>query len=308
MKRILFILLTSLVIVIGFVCFKYYVFSCYLTEATYGMRAICNEEGIKDFFIGSSVFKQGISANELGEHSYLLAYNSNSPYHEAMQVNYLLDNGAEFERLIVDMYPYCMSRDTKISDVRMLMDGDIAFTLGIYSALGKNDKSLSMLYDMIVLENNEFFITFPISFRLLNSRSVKGSTLSVRHGNNKTLKGNVPEEGRINEQQFNGVERLISICREKNIEIVFLETPKYYKIMDDACYAKIMEKYSRLLAERHIPMVLCEKTKSRLTRVIDNSLLTSYEYNDSCMLYFTDYIHLSYEGRKEFTRKLLKVL
>lgn len=312
MKRILSIIVTSIIVVVLFVGLKYFTFNQVLPKANYGMRAICETSGISDLYIGSSMFRQGIYARDLDANAYLLAYNSNKPCHEAMQVKHLLDNGASFNRLIVDMYPYSMVRDAELSDARMIMDGDLRFTLELFSFLPK-PRSLTTLYDMIVLQNNEFFLTLPVSFKLLNARNNRGSNTSIVHGKTdrelNTLTTRSDEVTiEMNETQIAGLNEIISICEEQHIEVVFLETPKYKSVNEDPVYRELMTTYAKFLSEKQIPMVLYEKTSAVVSDKIDESLVRSYRFDDGQALYYTDPFHISYEGRQQFTDALKGVL
>lgn len=283
-----------------------------MPKANYGMRAICNAGALSDLYIGSSMFRQGIDTKGLGEHTYLLAYNSNRPFHEAMQLKNLLDNGAKFDRLIVDMYPYSMTRDAGISDVKMIMDGDMAYTFKVYAAMKKEGYPLSSLYDMLILQNNELFITLPISFKLMNSRYERGSNTTTRHGREASeLEQLKPKEVStidFNRIQVNGINDIIDICRNKNKELVFLETPKYYIINNDSVYIQIMKEYAQLLSDRGVKMILYEKTFNKIADVVDREIIETYDFDDENPLYYLDLYHISYEGRQVLTKTLVNQL
>lgn len=313
MKRILYITITSIIVVLIFTVLKYYTFGRVLPNANYGMRAICKLNDVSDVYIGSSMFRQGINARGISDKSFLLAYNSNKPCHEAMQLENLIENGAKFKRLIVDMYPYSMIRDAEISDVRMLMDGDIGFTWKIYSAMPKESKSLGVLYNMLVLQNNELFVTMPISYKLINSRSDRGSNTSISHGSTAEelmakMKRMKEKDLEMKEIQIAGLDEMISLCRNNDIDIVFLETPKYNILYEKDEYSELMEDYVKLLMDRDIPMIISNKTREVVGVEQNNQLVQSYEFDHSNPLYFTDGYHISWEGRKEFTNTLREVL
>ncbi len=312
MRRILIIFLTSIIVVIAFVFLKYLTFGLVMPNANYGMRAICHAKNISDLYLGSSMFRQGIDARELGDNTYLLAYSSNRPFHEAMQLKFLLDNGSSFKRVIVDMYPYSIVRNVGISDVRMIMDGDIQFTFKVYSAMKKNGYPLTTLYDLLVLQNNELFLTMPLTFQLMNNRYERGTNPTTRHG--KTMEYLAkqkpkPLEGiQMNKNQVDGLNQIIEICKEKNIELLFLETPKFISINEDEVYNMLMREYVHFLSDRNVSMILFEKTKDKVKDIIDDELVYSYKFDDNNPQYYLDLYHISYEGRQELTKVLKEIL
>lgn len=311
MKRILTIVASSILVAVAFVGLKYCTFSCILPKATFGMKAICNSNKISDLYIGSSMFRQGIDTKELGENTYLLAYNSNKPFHEAMQLRYLLENGAKFDRLIVDMYPYSTARDVGIEDVKMIMDGGIAFTFELYTAMQKEGYSFATLYDLLFLQNNEVFITWPISIYLMNSRSERGANITIRHGKETDLINKKPNEiefHHMNPIQIKGLNDIIYLCKQHGVELLFLETPKYYILNEDPVYNKMMSEYSSFLNEKKVKMILFEETKKSIGDVIDKDLVLSYPFDNTNAMNFTDIYHISYEGRQELTKVLVDLL
>ena len=86
MKRIMYIIAVSMLVVAGFTCLKFYTYGRLLPHANFGMRAICQLDDISDVYIGSSMFRQGIDARSISNNAFLLAYNGNKPSHEALQV------------------------------------------------------------------------------------------------------------------------------------------------------------------------------------------------------------------------------
>lgn len=312
MKRIVWIILSSIIVTIVFVGLKYLTFDSVMPNANYGMRAICKAKDIKDLYLGSSMFRQGIDAKEMGDSTYLLAYNSNRPFLEALQLKRLLDNGAKFDRLIVDMYPYSITRDVGISDVRMIMDGDIKFTCDVYRAMQKCGSPISTLYDLLFQQNNEIFLTLPVSYKLMNSRYHRGSNTSFRHGlSTEELAKLEPKEvdsRQMNEFQIKGLEQIISMCRDNAIELVFIETPKYQIINEDELYSKLMTDFAVFLSARDVEMILYDKTYDKVVDLINPVYVKKYSFDDSNPQYYLDLYHISYEGRQELSKKVLNLL
>lgn len=308
MRRIVYILLTSVLLTSAFVCLKFFSFNHYMKKANFGMRAICNQEDIEDLYIGSSLFRQGIDASRIAPHNYLLSYNGNMPCLEAMQLKHLFDNGAKFKRLFVDMYPYMMTRNINVSDVGLIRDGDMDFTLDLFSIMHSEGEPISTLYDMVVLKNNEFFVTLPLSLYIRNSRSKNGSGLGIRHGNRSSVNHWLDNDVReMTELQINSVKQIIKLCRQHHVEPIFLETPKYYKVHDDSTYSALLMEYSILLSSEGVKMVMCDYSSNKIINEINGSMIVSYPFDNKEKIFFIDSYHLSFEGREELTKRLQQV-
>ena len=81
-----------------------------LPVSSYGMQAAVKKGTIDHLFIGSSMFRQGLSIDvleeELAGSVYILSYNGNQPAFMAMELEYMLEEGLEIGTLYVDLYPY----------------------------------------------------------------------------------------------------------------------------------------------------------------------------------------------------------
>ena len=65
-----------------------------LPVSTYGMQAAVKKKSVTHLFIGSSMFRQGLSIDVLEEmlegEVYILSYNGNQPAFMAMELKYML--------------------------------------------------------------------------------------------------------------------------------------------------------------------------------------------------------------------------
>ena len=81
-----------------------------LPVSSYGMQAAIKKKSVDHLFIGSSMFRQGLSIDvleeELAGNVYILSYNGNQPAFMAMELQYMLEEGLEVGTLYVDLYPY----------------------------------------------------------------------------------------------------------------------------------------------------------------------------------------------------------
>ena len=108
----------------------------------------------------------------------------------------------------------------------------------------------------------------------------------------------------MKEIQIAGLDEIISLCRNNDIDIVFLETPKYNILYEKDEYSKLMDNYIKLLMDWDVPMIISNKTREVVGIEQNNQLVQSYEFDHDNPLYFTDIYHISWEGRQDFTKVL----
>lgn len=312
MKRIVSIVLVSLLCVSLFTIGKYALFEAKLPGGNRGMRAVIALDEVSQLYIGSSMFRQGIDAQGIDAQSFLLAYNGNQPIYEALQLKNLVDNGAKIQQVVIDMYPYSAAREVGISDVKLVMDGDMKMTFEVFDILHRNGHGYQYLYELLVQQNSEYFVTFPISHRLIDARSLRGSARTTIHGASREELAQKEVEkfevNHLNPNQLKGLEEIIRICRTSGIQLVFLETPKYIKVCEDRQYQNLMNEYASFLSGKGVDMVLCEQTADRLPKNVNRRLVTAYAFDHNEASYYTDLYHISYEGRREFTKLLKQIL
>lgn len=268
-----------------------------LNNASYGSTNIINKGEINNLFIGSSMFRQGIDIKTLEdnrEDNYILSYNGNSPYLEYYELLNLLDNNVKINNLYVDMYVYVMYQEPKISDEKMLLEFDFKQKKEILSKIGNG---FSLLYETYVTSNNEFIITYPINSQIVNNTFYKGGSLLMPSGESSEVLDNsyvYDLSGDMNSIQIEYLIKLIKLAKDNNINLTFIETPKYATVKNNESYLEAMEKYKDILDDLDV-------------RYIVNSIEANNTYsflNDNPEYYF-DNIHLSYKGRVAFTNVLL---
>jgi len=263
------------------------------SNATYGMPALLKQGEIDNLYLGTSMFRQGIDINVLEEEcektSYVLAYNGNQPVFEVLQLKYLLSNGLKIKHLYVDMCPYVVNTETSIADEKMFVDGDLAFLRSAWNVI--DNKTFSTWWQMFVSANNEQIVTFPISSAIVNSQFRHGGTLVQNSGMNEDTYSNmVPQTGDdyIYDEQAEAIAELIDICKKENITLTFIETPKPEAVQKDSLYLSIMNEYKELVVSKGVSDIICGE---------DMQVKASY---------FIDRVHLSSEGRREFTKWMLE--
>ena len=262
-------------------------------DSTYGMPALIAKGNIDNLYLGSSMFRQGLDIDAIENHqsdSYILAYNGNQPVSELIELEYLISNNVKIKNLYVDMYAYSMTAEPDISDDKLLLETDIATKYRLMKSV--EDKSLQKFWSVCVSANNDMILTAPIVNPILNSQFRSGGALTVTEGLYGDAYSNlVPpiDTDTINEEQKKAVGDIVTLCKENDIEVVFIETPKSQVVMRDLNYRSIMESYRELLDDHGVQYISSEDYK--------------FDYDNSYN--FIDAIHLSYQGRVNFSENLL---
>jgi len=274
-----------------------------LPASTYGMQAAIRQEKIENLFIGSSMFRQGLSIDVLEEelpgNTYILSYNGNQPAFIARELEYMLEEGLEIKNLYIDLYPYTAAAAPWISDTKILLDTDLAFKIDAWKLMAaENDVTLLDFYELFVTANNEQLLTYPIHNRLVSAQFRNGGNILTPGGRTKEeldALGLLGGRDGLNRAQTEGYQRILKLAAENGISVRFLETPKYERMYEDADY---MELYYACVQE--LRGLLGE----------DSGLVLSGElaFDNSNPAYFQDLIHLSTEGRTAYTRLLCRRL
>ena len=279
-----------------------------LPVSTYGMQAAIEREETENLFIGSSMFRQGLSIDVLEEElpgsSYILSYNGNQPALMAMELAYMLEEGLEVKNLYIDLYPYTAAADPWISDTKILLDTDLDFKIQAWRLMAENSgASFSDFFEFFVTANNEQLLTYPINNALVSSQFRNGGTLLQQEGSTREelyALGMLGSRDGLNEAQMEGYGKIAALAEEYGLNLYFLETPKYERMYADPDYMELdqlcLEEVQRLKAEWNGSgsfEVLCAE---------------DLDFDSSDAGNFQDLIHLSSAGRTEYTRLLCGAL
>lgn len=282
--------------------------SLLLQKATYGIPALIKKGAIEDLYIGSSMFRQGLDIDtmeQIQEDSYILAYNGNQPVLEYEQLEYLVRSGVSIKNLYVDMYTYSAWSEPKIQDEKIFLEIGIKEKLKIWKLISSQENmQLLDFWRVFISSNNELLLTWPINYYLINSQFYKGGTKVKPQGVEEEglIKLEVPQiDGTMNDIQKEYLDEIIYLCQEEGINLYFIETPKYKKVAEDKMYLEAMNQYSNLLAEKNVSVLVCQSTYENIDKT---EKMEYYKFDNNNAMFYTDLIHLSYEGRIVFTEKL----
>lgn len=275
-----------------------------LPVSTYGMQAAVAQEKTDHLFIGSSMFRQGLSIDVLEEelpgNTYILSYNGNQPALMAMELEYMLEEGLELRNLYIDLYPYTAAADPWISDTKILLDTDLDFKIRAWKLMQENSGAgFGDFFEFFVTANNEQLLTYPVNNRLVSSQFRNGGTLLAQEGSTREelyALGMLGSRDGLNEAQVEGYRRIAELAREYDLNLYFLETPKYERMYADEDY---MELYGLCLETvRGLEAEWSGKGEFRIICAED------LDFDSSDAGNFQDLIHLSAAGRTAYTRLL----
>lgn len=273
-----------------------------LPVSTYGMQAAIKKKAVDHLFIGSSMFRQGLSIDVLEEELegsvYILSYNGNQPAFMAMELEYMLKEGLEIGTLYVDLYPYTAAATPWISDTKILLDTDLKFKMDAWKLMtDNNDTKFLDFYELFVTANNEQLLTYPIHNRLVSAQFRNGGNILTPGGQTKEhldSLGMLGGRDGIQEDQIEGYEKILKLAKDYGIKVCFIETPKYERMYKDADYMELYEACTQKVRELtgEASMILAEEL--------------GFDFGDPAC--FQDLIHLSTEGRTLYTKLLCEKL
>lgn len=307
MKRVIKTIAAALIVALALIVAKNE-YARLLPVSTYGMQAVLKKGGTENLFIGSSMFRQGLDIEVLEENlddsSYILSYNGNQPALMAMELQYLLEQGLKVKNLYIDLYPYTAAADPWISDTKILLDTDLKFKAEAWRLM-KNSAGAGFrdFYEFFVTANNEQLLTYPLNNKIVSAQFRDGGSLISQPGKTREelyALGTLGSREGVNETQAEGYEKIVELAKEYGLNLWFLETPKYERMYADADYQKL---YAEALE-------VIRRLQKSWTGTGSFTVLCAEELNFdvSKAEYYQDLIHLSAEGRREYTKLLCEAI
>ena len=322
MKRIVRTIVITVLTCLLFIILKNEYGRLLLSNANFGMQVLIaesrdeNYEGV-DLFVGSSMFRMGLDIHELygtmGGNEFLLNYNGNQPFLEYREIQYLLDSGVEIKHLYMDMYAFSAANEPWLEDERILLQTNMAFKKNVWKEMyNTGNAGVKDFWEMFVTANNDSLLTWPIYYYLINDSSYRGGNLRENPGTTKEILGTlgmpIAANRTIQGDQREYLSKIIDICNDREIPLTFLETPKYIDMAQNEEYIDLMEEYVTLLQERNVEYYLSEATYRQLSEQMGSDLSCGENhvvlFDSEEASFFTDYIHLSADGKKEYSHNL----
>lgn len=299
-KKTLLTLISALFLFTAFVICKN-CFTSMLPNSAMGVQSVIGQKHLDTLFLGSSAYRKGVDMyameKELPGNSFMLTYNGNQPFNMAIELNEILQSGTSIDRLVVDFNPSMADRQADLSDKRLIFDISFHGKRRLWKELAKNeDTTFFTFYDFFVLSNNDYLFTYPVSYPLISSRYYRGGGTNSDETEGKTeeelMELEVIEQPGIHALQLQSIDEIIQLCKENNISLIFLESPRYIKMAENENYqAKSDELYSHI-TKQDIPVY----------RTSD------LHFDNKNPAFYSDLTHMSKEGKQEFTDCILRVL
>lgn len=299
-KKTVITIFIALLVFFGIVLLKNYC-SCLLPNDAMGVRSIAAKKRVDTLFLGSSAYRKGIDMylieEELQGESYVLTYNGNEALNMVIELKELLNAGTEIGLLVVDFNPSMMDRGADLSDKRLLWDISMEGKLSLWRELAKKeDTDFFTFYDYFVLSNNDYMLTYPVSYPLIAGRYYRGGSTQSDETPGSTREEleelEIAENPGVNELQLKSVGEIVALCREHDIEVVFLESPRYYRMETDKNFVKKAAVLEEYLAQQSVKSILTD----------------DLGFDNTNPAYYSDLTHMSGDGKREFTRLLIPLL
>lgn len=300
LKKTWITIFIALLVFFSIVLLKNYC-SYLLPNDAMGVRSVVAQKHVDTLFLGSSAYRKGIDMylieEKLEGESYALTYNGNEALNMAIELKELLKAGTEIELLVVDFNPSMMDRGADLSDKRLLWDISMEGKLSLWRELAKcEDTDFFTFYDYFVLSNNDYMLTYPVSHPLIADRYYRGGCTQADETPGSTREElnelEIVENPGVNELQLKSIGEIVALCKKHEIEVVFLESPRYYRMESDENFMKkaaILEEY---LSEQGVTSILTE----------------DLGFDNTNPAYYSDLTHMSGDGKREFTSLLIPLL
>lgn len=316
MKKIITVVLVSVFLSAAFCGLKYPVTSTLMKDANFGLSPLISAGEAEHLFVGSSLFRQGLQLSDVKDSdAYILSYNGNQPFQTYLILEYLTENGVKLGTVYVDMYVYSISTPPSISDKRIFLDTPLGFKYNLLSeTIANGNQSYDTLYEGIVRANNEMLLTWAASYPAINQRYDRGSSLpSGKVGLSKEEIEVTPIPGSINtlrlhQKQSEYVKKIVELSRENDFKVVFIETPKYTTLAQNADYQRLMRDYVNLIADYDdIEIILSAPIYDSIGCEHDPRV-SGLEFGNDLPENYADLLHMSGVGRAAYSKTLFEFL
>ena len=296
-------IILSLVIALSIIILKDQFAYNLMKNSNRGMEPLMERKTIENLYIGSSMFRQGLDPNVLfdyynSDNYYILSYNGNDPVLTLFELSHLINNNVKVQNLYVDMYVYSTLGSPQLQDEKLLLDISIKDKYELFRIISV-DKSIpekaSYFWRIFITSNNELIFTWLLDQNIISNQFKNGGSTTIAPGQttNSLISYGVPiVDGSMNSIQHKAILGIIDLCHRNDINLIFIETPKYITIHTNKQYNQILSDYCDILNANHIPSIIYKR---------------DYDFDSSNPEYYSDSIHLSSKGKKVFTDILVNL-
>lgn len=300
MKKILATLLSALIIITAAVAFKN-VYSCDIPIGNRGIRAAINEGDLDLLLIGSSTFRSNLDINELdtafNDRTYIISYGGNQYVAADIQYDEIKKRSdSRYGLMVFELDPLMLTEEVKLSDSRVIWDLSSEGKLALWNKLkNAGNADFSVMYEYFVTSGMDDLITYPVTERVYATRYYKGAKTDDTPSSGKEFLENEQfdiSDSVLIKAQADAVKEIIEKCKRDDQRFIFLECPHYYRLEEDPVYEEYHKYFTDLMEEYEADCIYASDVN------FDN-------HNPD---YFEDMSHMSGEGRKVYTKELVKLL
>ncbi len=289
-----------------------------------------SSDGIR-LFIGSSMFRRGLDIQALDEQlegdNELLTHNGTRPFQTYAEWQYLQKRGVKVKALYVDLYVYSLQVDPWVEDERLFLESDLPFKWQLWQQMkAYSQNPVKDFWTMFVTANNERLLTWFIDYPITNRMFERGGMI-MSDGPEQTLAQTARDMGvtleepsaeiaatpdfngaKLNEAQVGYVRALIEDCRERQIPLYFVETPKFASIMRQSEYVELMRAYLEILEDAGAQYYLTEESAKHVlfNQENMNGLAGILNFDTEDPELFADWVHLTGHGAGIYSTEFAK--
>ncbi len=300
MKKIIITLITAFVIICAVVVFKN-AYSCEMPIKNRGIRDAIKTGDLDVVFLGSSTFRANVDMPMMDEaydgRVYDISYGGNELVATVIQYDEIKKRSPHSYGLFVfELGPMMLTQDVSLSDSRVIWDLSWEGKKALWKRMeesGNTDRS--MLYEYFITSGMDDLFTFPVTEPFYSTRYYKGAkTDETSSPGREVLEG---EKFDISGEEFvqaqiNAVYDIIKACERDGQDYVFLESPVYCRLWQDEKFKECRDRYIGILKENNAPFILADDV----------------DLDNSDPEFFEDMNHMSANGRRAYTKELIKVL
>lgn len=291
------------------------IYSCELSaQSGRGVYSVMKKGSLDNLYIGSSMFRQGITLYNDDSDSFLICYNGLDPVTGSLILEYALRNGLAVRNIYFDMCAHLTTGASSISDRRLIFDSPFELKFSVWDKVIRNEEAgfFSDTWEFFAGSGNDMFILWPMYNRLTAKRFYKGgdSADTIKRGltpyEMEQRKQPEFDTGKMHGSQKEAVTRIITLCRKYNVNLIFTETPKYKDYESNEGYITLMNEYVNLLSGSGVKLIISRGTLQNV-RAGDGKNIYAYDFPSDDTLMFQDHIHLSTEGSRKFMAALREI-
>ena len=300
MKKAIISMAAALVIIAAAVAVKN-VYSCEVPIGNRGIRSAIKEGDLDILFIGSSTFRSNLDIHELdaafNDRAYIISYGGNQYVAADIQYDEIKNRSdRSYGLMVFELDPLMLTEEVKLSDSRVIWDLSFPGKLALWDKLkNAGNTDFSVMYEYFVTSGMDDLITYPITERIYSTRYYKGAKTDDTKSSGREFLENEEfdiSDSKLVKPQADAVIETIEKCRRDGQDFIFLECPHYYRLEEDPVYKEYHEYFVKLMDEYDVDCIYAHDV----------------DFNNHEPEYFEDMSHMSGEGRRVYTKELIKHL